>query len=87
MYPATPVPLTVTDADVVVAGGVDVNVIDGASGLTVAVKLELDELQKPDAGSCPRAVSVWFPSESTGNVAVQLPLPFAVAVAMSVTPS
>ena len=80
-------PLTVTDVEVVVAGGVETNVIVGASGSTVAMNDELDELQKPEFGSWTRAVSVWLPSESTGSVTVQLPLPFAVDVPTSVEPS
>ena len=87
MYPATPVPLTVTVVDVVVGPGVEIEPIAGASGLTVAVKLELAGLQKPEFGSCTRAVSVWLPSVSTGSVTVQLPLPFAVADPSSVEPS
>ena len=52
----------------------------GAFGSTVTVKLGLHELQKPDAGSCTRAVNVCRPNARSASVAVQLPAAFAVAV-------
>ena len=52
-----------------------------------AVNEGLDELQRPDAGSCTVAVSVWFPRGSTDSVTVQLPPDPAVAVPTRVEPS
>jgi hypothetical protein len=80
-----PVPVTRAVAEFGPSGETELTTT--VSGVTATVKLELSELQKPEVGSCTRALSVWLPSARNGTVVDQSPPALAVVVAMSVEPS